>query len=342
MRSGIVHRSNKFDVYENLAIEKCLLHVCKMECMPILYLWQNEKAVVIGKNQNAYTECNVEFAKNNGVSIARRITGGGAVYHDRGNINYSIILPKQIYNKEYSTNVIIKALKQLNLNVEKTGRNDICLNGKKISGNAYYTNESVGLHHGTIIHRNDPMTMEKLLTVSKSKLTKHGIASVRTRVGDIVSIQPSILVEDVMNAIEIAFVDEYKISFVKRIEINENDLKKEMLIFSSEDWNMNKICEYEMFLEKQFHWGNVRISFLYDGIDLKKIEISSDALCMEQIDELKTMLNDVLSDDGKITSDLMILLNESYDQGVFNDIILIIKEFVDERISCNDAKAGRK
>jgi len=323
---GIIYRSNGFDVYENLAIENYLLHTCETVCLPILYLWQNKSAVVIGRNQNAYAECNIEYAKENGIQIARRTTGGGAVYHDLGNINFTIILPRDKHNPDCSTDIIIRALKKLNLKAEKTGRNDICIDGKKISGNAYYSNERVGLHHGTVLYQKNVSTIEKVLTVSESKLSKYGISSVKARIGDIVSIQNGIGIEDVMDVIKASFVEKYGISTARSICINKDDLEKDLSKFRSEDWNINKISEYEQFVERNFSWGNVRISFLFDGIKLERIEISSDTLYVEQIDNIKKMVNEAIANDDKISGELQTILNKSYKQEMVTDVISIIKE----------------
>ena len=324
--SGIFYKSESYDAYENLAAEACLLKLCEAQRLPILYLWQNKSCVVIGRNQNAYTECNIDYANDNGIQIARRTTGGGAVYHDLGNINFTIILPKEIYAPDCSTQVIINALKSLGLNAEKTGRNDICIDGKKISGNAFYSNENVGMHHGTVLHKINISTMEKVLKVSEAKLSKHGIPSVRARVGDIISIRPDIMIDDVTDAIKTAFFEKYEITSISDACINEANYEKELLRFRSADWNFNKISEYEQLTERQFDWGNVRISFLFDGTKLQGIEIASDTLYVEQIDNLRIILNRALSVDGEINADLHTELYRLCKQEIADDILSIIKE----------------
>ena len=136
MKEGIFIESKSVNPYENLALEEYLLNLCTASQKAVLYLWQNDYTVVIGRNQNAFTECDIEFAKKNGIHIARRLTGGGAVFHDLGNVNYTMILPKEMFDVNLTTKIIVDALNGIGIKAEKNGRNDICTDHGKISGNA--------------------------------------------------------------------------------------------------------------------------------------------------------------------------------------------------------------
>ena len=167
----------------NLAYETCLMNYVEkkkkdknLNCA-ILYLWQNDNTIVIGRNQNLWKECNISVVEKNNINIARRITGGGAVYHDKGNLNFSIILPKDYFNIDVTTNIIIFGLKKLGIYAEKSGRNDILLNNRKISGNAYYRTDYVGLHHGTMLLSFQSNMISKCLTPNKYKLESKSIKS---------------------------------------------------------------------------------------------------------------------------------------------------------------------
>ena len=173
---------NSTDPYLNLAIEEYLfLHAEE----PILMLWQNACSVIIGKNQNAYAEIDRTYAEEHGIRIARRITGGGAVYHDLGNINYSYISPHEVGGtldfESYST-PILRALHALGIQASLSGRNDIEVDGKKISGNAQHRSDGRLLHHGTLLFDTDMGVLGSVLRPNRAKLKTRAIRSVGARV----------------------------------------------------------------------------------------------------------------------------------------------------------------
>lgn len=225
----------------NLAIEEYLVRLNDSLNAYILYLWQNEDTVVIGRNQNAYKECDLLYAGNNGIKVVRRLTGGGAVYHDRGNLNYSMIMPIDSHDTARSSGVIRDALLSLGIEAEISGRNDICAGGGKISGNAYHTNDKTGLHHGTILYRADKERMEEVLNVPADKLEKRGIASVKSRVNDIVSIRPGLSLLDVSMAVRKSFGDTYDIDEFGSIEIPMEEITVLAGRYESDEWNLYKV-----------------------------------------------------------------------------------------------------
>ena len=143
---------NSHSPYFNLALEECLFNEQGDDGVT-LYLWQNEHTVVIGRNQNAYRECRTRLLSEEGGNLARRTTGGGAVYHDLGNLNFSFIASKQNYNLKRQLSVIIDAVGSLGINACFTGRNDITTDdGAKFSGNAFLHNRTTSIQHGTLLH----------------------------------------------------------------------------------------------------------------------------------------------------------------------------------------------
>jgi len=157
-------------------------------------LWQNAPSVIIGRNQNAYAEVDHCFAKEHGIRIARRITGGGAVYHDSGNVNYSFISPAEkegTLDFEAFSAPILNALSSLGIHASLSGRNDIEVDGKKISGNAQHRVGHRLLHHGTLLFAVDTATLEAVLRPNREKLKARAIRSVSARVTDLRSYLPT-------------------------------------------------------------------------------------------------------------------------------------------------------
>ena len=167
--------------YKNLALEEYLLKQVG-ETEVILYLWQNEKTIVIGKNQNPWKECKVAELEANGGRLVRRLSGGGAVFHDLGNLNFTFLATKENINVEKQLEVIVRAVNHLGISAEKSGRNDITVEGRKFSGNAFYSEGNQSYHHGTILVNVDMSMLSRYLNVSKDKLVSKGVESVRSRV----------------------------------------------------------------------------------------------------------------------------------------------------------------
>ena len=166
----------------NLAVEEYLF---RHETDDVCMLWQNAHTVVIGKNQNAFVEVDVDALQRDGVHLARRITGGGAVYHDLGNVNFSFISANSAetgLDFARFTAPIIKALASLGVHAELSGRNDLLLDGQKFSGNAQYSANGRTLHHGTLLFDADLAVLARYLRPDEEKLKSKGIKSVRSRV----------------------------------------------------------------------------------------------------------------------------------------------------------------
>ena len=284
---GFAYTSLETDPQVNLAIEELLL----TSCAPCLYLWQNGPSVIVGRNQNAYTECDLAYARASGIAVVRRNTGGGAVYHDLGNINYSIILPRGLHDITRSTAMVVRALQSLGVPAEASGRNDILLFGQKISGNAYYSNARTGLHHGTILLTHDAQTMGRVLAISSHKASRHGIASVRARVTDLKSHFPSLTKEAINTALEQAFCEEYGICALEEPPVSQAALAPLVEKYSSDAWNLDRINEYDVSHEASFAWGTVKVSVLFAGPTPVSCEIASDSLEPDLIDEARHVLN---------------------------------------------------
>jgi len=200
--------SKDFNPYNNLALEEYLLnHVKEEEC--ILYLWQNEKTVVIGKNQNAWKECKIRELEEDGGKLVRRLSGGGAVFHDHGNLNFTFLVHKDNYDIDKQLDVIVRAVKNLDIHAEKTGRNDITVEGRKFSGNAFYTDGNRSYHHGTILISVDMNNLSKYLNVSRDKLMSKGVESVKSRVVNLKEYNPNLDIDKMKKELLLAFSEVY-------------------------------------------------------------------------------------------------------------------------------------
>ncbi len=185
--------------YYNLALERSLFDFVDEDTV-ILYLWQNSHTIVIGKNQNAYAECKVdEFIKDGG-TLARRPSGGGAVYHDLGNLNFSIICNESIAKEHTYQRIVKEALRFFGIVSEFNGRNDLTVDGKKFSGNAFYVKDDVLCQHGTILINSDFKELSKYLTPDISKLERNHVKSVESRVVNLSEISDKITVESMKEA----------------------------------------------------------------------------------------------------------------------------------------------
>ena len=193
-----IYKSTSNDPYFNLATEKHLFDNLKKGCV-ILYLWQNDSTIVIGANQNPWAECDCELAKNENIRIARRISGGGAVFHDLGNLNFTFISHTEDYDLIKNLEVIKKAVALAGICAEISGRNDILCQGKKFSGNAFYNSNSKSYHHGTILINTDFDKMTRLLTPSSAKLNAKGVKSVSSRVINLNEINSKLTADTMQN-----------------------------------------------------------------------------------------------------------------------------------------------
>lgn len=279
--------SHSFDPYENLALEEYLLRHCrKGQC--ILYLWQNQKTVVIGKNQNAWAECRTEALEEDGGKLARRLSGGGAVFHDLGNLNFTFLVCKEDYNIKRQMEVILKAARKLGVKAEKSGRNDILAEGKKFSGNAFYEQGEQWYHHGTLMVDVDLDNLTQYLTVSKEKLRSKGVASVKSRVANLKEFVPDLTVEELKKALREAFEEVY--GYPARVigdeDLDQKEIERERAKYSSWEWKYGKKLRFQYEQSHRFPWGSLQIQFQICGGKVEDAGVYSDSLKPELIEAI--------------------------------------------------------
>jgi len=188
-----------------MALDQFMLESLELD-EPVFYLWQNSPSVIVGRNQSVYAEVNLKYLEDNGIALARRVTGGGAVYHDLGNLNYSIAGPLEAMANGYG--IMEKALQNLGVNAIRSGRNDILVEGRKCSGYAKSMSKGRMMIHGTLMWDVDLEALTSALAVPGSKLSAAGVASVRSRVANLKSFLPGMAdINEFRAALQVVLAD---------------------------------------------------------------------------------------------------------------------------------------
>ena len=313
--------STNYNPYHNLALENYLMDIIDDNEI-IMYLWQNKNTIVIGKNQNIYTECYLDNIQKDNIFIARRNSGGGCVYHDLGNLNFSFITSYKNYNLKKQLSVIIDSLSSFGINAKFSGRNDILIDNHKFSGNAYYTNHNAKLHHGTIMVDVNLNNLNKYLNISKDKLTTNSIQSTPSKIINLNSINNNITIKSLKDALINSFSFIYNTQVTTK-NINQSYLNNYISKFSSIKWiyNENKVYTYKLY--NRYSWGNIDININIKNNIINDIYIYSDSLDYTINDILKNLLLNCKF--NKI--DIIKSLKKS-NRDEINDIINLINESV--------------
>lgn len=286
--------SNQSDPYLNIAVENYLLSL-PSNGQVTLYLWSNRRTVVIGQYQNPYSECNVEQLESDGGFLMRRRTGGGAVYHDLGNLNFSFVVPYELYDQSRQLSVLQKAVAAFGLQTEVSGRNDVLCQGRKFSGNAFSKGRNQRLHHGTILIRTDVEAIQKYLKVKPAKLRKHGVDSHQSRVVNLSELNPAITAASIVPHLLSAFEQEYGTP-VRTLDFHQlaslPEVQQLRLSFASPEWKYGRWQQFEAQRSAQFDWGGVEISLQVDepSATITSINIASDCLLPDAIDLAQSLL----------------------------------------------------
>lgn len=283
-----IYLTNETNPYYNVAAERQLLTQAQ-DCTD-LFLWQNSPAVIFGRNQNVFAEINTEFLKQNNIIPVRRFSGGGAVFQDLGNVNFTFITKEKNADPQKYLTVIQKALSYFNINCEFSGRNDLLCNGKKFSGHAFYSDDDNYLYHGTIMVNVDLDILSKVLNPSFVKLQSKGINSVRSRVVNLSEVNENITTDNIKDALVRAFVEIFGESESVRT-IDQNTFYAPLFQEINKDkWIYGESPQFSIIFERKLSCGNVSISTdVHDGL-IRQIKIQTDSLIVFNFSELEKSL----------------------------------------------------
>lgn len=290
-----IYISNSTNPWFNLSFEEYLVNQVKSDEV-IFYLWQNQHTVVIGKHQNPWREVLVSELEADQGKVARRLSGGGAVYHDLGNLNFTFVMNKKNEDLHKQLKVILEGVKKLGIDAEFSGRNDILAEGRKFSGNAFYYGRENYYHHGTILVDVDMQNLGKYLNVSMKKLNAKGVESVKSRVINLKELNPDMTIQGTIDAVSEAFAEVYE-KPTEIIHVTENDApadaKERYHHYASWEWLFGKTPEFDVAFEEKFSWGELIVNLKLKGAIIEESAVYSDAMSTDLVDALKTVFNGV-------------------------------------------------
>lgn len=261
-----------------------------------LILWQNRNAVIIGRNQNAQEEINRTFVEQHGIRVVRRNTGGGAVYHDMGNLNYSFITDAG--NMENRTGAlftapVVKALRSLGLEAEASGRNDILVSGQKVSGTAQHLMRGRILHHGTLLFDSNPDMIAGALNPDPTKFQSKSVKSVRSRIGNI----RGCLTQDMdLKAFWAYLKTALTEDGIVPTSLTAQELESVRALkaekYDTWEWNFGKSPKYQLCCKERFPGGLLEIHLSVADGKISAVQILGDFLALTSADPLVEALLD--------------------------------------------------
>jgi lipoate-protein ligase A len=308
--------NDSFDPYFNMAVEEYILTEMP-DKQDYFMLWQNRPAVIIGRNQNTMEEINYPYIKERSIEVVRRLSGGGAVYHDYGNLNFTFVVTGQQYfaNFEVFTRPVIKVLKDLGVTAHYHGRNDISIDCRKFSGNAHYLFRNRLLHHGTILFNSNIEEMVKALNPSGAKISSKGIKSVRSRVTNICEHLPvqidiqefkQLLTAEVMRRIPESASYVFGQDEIKAI----NQLRN--CKYAAWEWVYGASPACNIIKTRSFSWGNIEARLDIKQGKIKNLRIYGDFFANHDISDLERNLVGTLYREDEVKKRLAEINLKSY------------------------------
>ena len=288
--------NKSLDPHFNLALEEYVIRHLDLG-QNVFMLWQNEPSVIIGRNQNTIEEINAKYIKENQINVVRRLSGGGAVYHDSGNLNFTFIMQDQkdeVNNFRKFTDPVIKVLQSLGIPAEFSGRNDITIEGKKFSGNAQYACNNRLLHHGTILYNSDLSVVQNALNVRIDKIESKGIKSVRSRVTNVAPYLKESLSIDAFKDILVQSILETNDVSTMTYQLTEQDLEKIQEIMEKRyltwEWNYGESPAFDMQKIRKYEGGLLDLRVQAHNGKITGLRIFGDFFGKYEVSELEQSL----------------------------------------------------
>ena len=277
----------------NLAIEEyALKHLDINESYLLFYI--NKPSIIIGKNQNTIEEVNQDYVEQNDITVVRRLSGGGAVYHDLGNLNFSFITKDDgdsFHNFKKFTEPVVKALGKLGIQAELSGRNDIMAEGKKISGNAMFATRGRMFSHGTLLFNSEMDHIVSALKVKKEKIESKGIKSVRSRVGNIADFLKEPMTIEKFRSFILTNIFEGQSEIPEYVLTNEDWEKIHKISeerYQKWDWNYGKSPKFNLQASRRFPVGSIDIRLEVNKGNIENCKIYGDFFGVGDVAELET------------------------------------------------------
>ena len=305
--------------YYNMAFDEYCLESLPID-EPVFYLWQNRPAVIVGFNQEVNTEVNLDYLKENGIDLVRRVTGGGAVFHDLGNLNYTIVGRSEDLERDYPeyASIMAKALQSLGVPATLSGRNDILVEGRKVSGFAKRVCKNRLMVHGTLMYNVDVDVLTKVLNPSNTKLQSKGIASVRSRVANLCEYLPNIPdIQTFNKQLEEILSHQYQDT---EYQLSEEDLANIQLLtdkkFATWEWNYGRSPKATLTHSSRLACGTVEIHLTLTESRISSCRFGGDFLGNLPATDLESALIEVIYDTENIEKRLSSFTISDYFDGV--------------------------
>lgn len=315
--------SDSVDPYNNLAIEKALLDNTPAGCCT-LYLWRNDNTIVIGRNQNPWAECRCALLEQEGGHLARRLSGGGAVYHDVGNLNFTFLCAEKEMDVARNMQIIATACRLAGIDATVSGRNDILADGRKFSGNAFYHAGGRAYHHGTLLIRTDTERMGRYLTPPKAKLEAKGVKSVRGRVLNLTELASDLTPEAMVRYMLAAAEQVFGMAGEPFGEIDAVAVERLAQEYGSWDYLYGAQPPFTAACEGQFTWGHAELRLSVQRGVIDGVQLYTDAMDWTLSDRVQAALVGRRFEQAEMTA----ALRTSLSTEVAEDLISLLQQIV--------------